>query len=330
MFLNFFIMKFLILLLILMTNCKKVDPDIPCIDECISGNYTDYSTDNYDYVKTHLVGQSLIGPSFQYLEDYSYGYVVFNPNNHFEFAYAKTNIQTYLSEIWKFSFCTGKATKIADNFNYNLDWGSNGWLLYTGTDHKIYKVKDNGDSLTVLSTQGGFNRAGKWNPSGSMYWNYRDDGFYLEYPNGNTYKKISPSGALNWINDSTLLVSLGLKLNSFLINSNIFTELNSNQATPNSVIFNKGKMTCYIPFQNGTGQDDYFVKYDLNGSNSVDTIKSLYDSYYYVTGDIVNDKIITQLRRQHWIDSLADSRYIRENIVIMDLEGNNERLVDLP
>lgn len=310
-------------------SCKKTEP--PCPDECLGANYNNYSTSDFDFVTSHLVGQSLTGPFFEFSEVYSYRFVVFNPNNPYEIAYTKwiANEHSLKKELWKFSFCTGEATKLSGNFYYNLDWGSNGWLLYTGENHQIFKIKGNGDSLTVLSTQSGYNRAGKWNPSGTAYWNYRDDGYYLNKNNGELIKKIGASGPIDWINSDLLLVSANLKLNSYSIKSNSFTPLNTNTISP-PFIFDKENMNCYIPFQNGTGQDDYFVKYSLDGSNTVDTIKSLYDSYFYVNGDIANNKIVVNLIRQHWQDSLTDTRYVRENILIMDLDGTNERLIELP
>ena len=323
-------MKYLILLIAFQLNasCEKIELpiDTPCI-----GDYNLYSTDSFDYVKKHL---SSSYPIFRTLKvaKYLYSEPVFNPNNPYEIAYIRHSKDGFIQikELWKFSFCTGVATQLADNVYYNLDWSSKGWLSYTGTGHQIFVIKENGDSLTKISTLGGYNRAGQWNPSGTVFWNYRDDGMHFIDIEGEYVKKqtVYPFGSINWLNDTTLI---GWRDNNFY-SLTLFEEelvlLNSNSTKTYSYV-DLINNDCYVPTSLGTGFDDYLIRYGLNGDNSIDTIYKMYDSYMFTKGDIANGKIITALARKNWTD-VFNEQLLRQNIMIMDLDGTNERLVKLP
>jgi len=306
-------------------------PTLPCI-----GDYNLYSVDTFDFVLSDLINTTTIGPFFYYPDDYAYAAPIFNPNNPYEIIYEKaiTNPVTFPSEIWKFSFCTGETTLITDQFYYNLDWGINGWIIFTSVDQRIYKVKDNGDSLTALSTVSGYNRVGKWNPSATLYWNERNnDGVVIEHPDGSVEKIIAtlPFGPTDWINDSTLL---GWRDNNFYA-MNIYSEsltLLNNSWTPSISlkIFDRDNMVCYVGSYVQSINKYPFLKYDLNGSNAVDTLRVMSPSYLYASGDIMNDKIVVSLMRKHWKDSANAQIYVRRNVLLLDSDGTNERMVNLP
>lgn len=334
-------------LFLVILSCRKDKPiptpviNIPAISApnnpvppCI-GDYNLYSNDTFSYVFKDLINTYPTGPDDEFPQEYLYGGMpVFNPHNPYEFIYTKvkSDFSSLENEIWKFSFCTGVATQIASNFYYNIDWGSNGWIIYTGTGHRIYKVKDNGDSLTMLSTETGYNRAGKWNPSGTLYTNERDDGLFIKDQLGNTVKVIYYK-ALEWLDDSTILFSdynANYSFSSYNINTDVITSLNTNWVSGSTTYtLNRYKNTCYVPIYT-TGIDDYFLEYDLNGSNAVDTICQWYNSYKFYIGDMANDKLIATFNRIDWKDSLVNSRYQWYNIAIMDLDATNVRIVNLP
>lgn len=328
-------MKNILILLILLTNtCKKID-DIHNNEPCKDGNFNNYSTDKYDFVQSKLFSQSFIGPSINYLEDYSYDNPVFNPKNNYEFAYIKSNNFSFVKELWTFSFCTGVATKISDDFYYNLDWGSNGWLLFTGSNHQIFKIKSDGTELSQISFKNGYNRAGKWNPSGSMYWNLRDEGIHVKNCLNSDVFLIDEqyNNIVDWLNDSLLLGRFwnGSGFYSLDIKTGIITVLNSNTISSTSFVgFDRENSHCYTHILGITPNGGNTLRYTLDGSNNIDTLKNLYQSYYYTNGDYSSTKIINSLVRQHWEDSISNSRYYRNNIIIMNLDGTNERMLDLP
>lgn len=325
----------LFFILVLPTGCKQDIIEIPPIIEgpdC-TGVYEDYSTADFDFIKQHLVAASSVGPFFIFPEPYLYENPVFNPCNSNQIAYSRKIPTELQGEVWTFDFCTGEANMVSDNFYYNLDWGYNGWLLYTGEGHQIYKVKASGDSLTQLSNQSGFNRAGKWNPTGTVYMDIRDDGAYLHDFHGNEIKRIEtiPFGPIDWVDDTTLLGWRNEMFHSLTVSEETLVPLNhSSVCWYCAHIYMHDNATAKVVHSNGVGAIDYYLSYLLSGINQVDTIQELFDSYSYSKGDYANNKIVTTLYRQHWQDSIENVRYARWNILIMDADGTNERLVELP
>jgi len=340
---------YLLVLAIAIVSCRKdkymsekkpissifTSAPVPLISHCI-GDYDLYSTDSFDYVKQPLDAGFFNVPYLFFKNNYLYASPVFNPNNPYEIIYVRedaTQNATLDNEIWKFSFCTGEATLIANNFYYNLDWGSNGWIIYTGTGHRIHKIKDNGDSLTALSTQSGYNRAGKWNPSATLYWNNHEQEFLIKDKNGVTVSTVLYL-PIDWINDSIVLtLGTGNVFNTLNVFTGEMSLLNSTWVPPiqsRGYVLDKLNGCCYVTKINGLGYMDYYLKYDLKGTNQVDTLANLYDSYRYTGGDVTNNKIITLFGRREWADSTVNTQYLRLNILLMDLDATNERIVNIP
>ena len=322
-----------VLIAILSISCRKDDIKIPSFcndtitvpDLCI-GDYHAYSTDTFTFINQDFVQSTLNGFTYVPYEKYQYGEPVFNPNNPYEFAYGRLNTEemNFEIELWVFSFCTGESNKIFDNASHNLDWSSKNWISFTANDGLIYKVKPNGDSLQSFPPIAGLNNAGKWNPSGTLIWsgaNILDESGELVTTISNT-----PFGPKDWINDSTLL---GWR-NDNLFSMNIYDQTNIIQLNNNwtcatcNYIYAEDISGCYV--NNGI----HLIFYSLDGSNTADTISSFYPSYSLGEGDYMNGKRIHALVRKHWKDSLNDILYTRIHIAIMEKNGTDVRIVDVP
>jgi len=146
------------------------------------------------------------------------------------------------SELWVKDFCTGQKTKLVDNALYGLDWSITDWLIYTAEDQNIWKIKSNGDSLTQLTFEGGFNRYPKWNPNGEMiaFESERlgNTSFFLLDKNGvilDSLYELEFISAWSWVNESQLFFTKGefngeftvKKLNLFDIDNRSTTFLHS-------------------------------------------------------------------------------------------------------
>ena len=58
------------------------------------------------------------------------------------------------SEIWKVDTCSGKKQKLANQAYIQPKLNRNGWILFMNKkDGLLYKIKENGDSLTVVSKE---------------------------------------------------------------------------------------------------------------------------------------------------------------------------------
>lgn len=333
------IISYILSLSLILFSCRKDDiiiidhiEDTLIIEEphCI-GDYNMYSSAEYDYVWKLLFPIGPTGHTAFYPDEYSRGNPVFNPNNPYEIVYQRKRNNTLGQEyeLWVFSFCTGEANKIATNMYYNLDWGSNGWIIYTGTGHQIYKVKSNGDSLSVITNQSGFNRAGKWNPSGTLFWNNRDDGITIQDINGEIEHTLSiPFDSRDWVDDSTLIgTTNGFHLYKLSIpNDNLISLHNATICYSCPSIYDRKHHEIYLA--NGGG----LYRYSLDGTNQIELIKAEYPSYQLGKGSYQpeTDKIVINLMRADWKDSInADHIWVRGDALLLDSDGSNDRIINL-
>jgi hypothetical protein len=309
------------------------EPVKPIEDEPVNCPYEKYSTADFEKVYQHMIGKSPIGPFF-YLDPrdkYAYSYPVFNPNNPCEIAYLRSD-----GTLWKFSFSTGEAQKLADNPSYSPDWSSKGWIIFTGTNKQLWKIKDNGDSLIQLSNEAAFNNDAKWNPDGSLFAYSLDKAGEnrLADENGVIIKNL-PFRPINWLDNKTIV---GLEYYKGIVSYNISTgetkvlhtaEPSSASKTP----FDRKRMHLYYNDFAGftTERDDQWIRYNLK-NGTTDTLRTLYDSYGYLAGNYseITNKTVIALARSTWKDSTRDQRYGRNHILIMNPDGTGERLVLLP
>lgn len=144
---------------------------------------------------------------------FDYTYPCFKPSDPEQLAYFRyDNVNFALgAEIWVVDFCNGTKKMIANNGFYSLDWSIKDWLIYTGTDQNIWKIKSNGDSLTQLTTIGDYNRDAKWNLDGTQFVFQRQIGsegnFYIANENGiivDTIEELAASGSWSWIDSNRI------------------------------------------------------------------------------------------------------------------------------
>jgi hypothetical protein len=125
-------------------TCKK-DPSIPnknASQECNNSTY-------------YPVGDTL------------YNLPRFNPNNANEIIYLQGIQSTHITNLVKRNLITGKETFIVNNVWQMSDWNVKDWIVFNHADNQVWKIKSNGDSLTLITTnmQGGFYAI--WSPDGN-------------------------------------------------------------------------------------------------------------------------------------------------------------------
>lgn len=117
----------------------------------------------------------LEGPNngYTYLEDTIYNfYPQYNPNNSNEILYCNFNNSGGLV-MNKFNIVSGQKTILySGSMSYAPSWGKNDWILFDKADGQIWKMKSNGDSLT-LATHGGAFFHPEWNESGEYFFTYQ-------------------------------------------------------------------------------------------------------------------------------------------------------------
>ncbi|MFZ4476118.1 MAG: TolB family protein [Saprospiraceae bacterium] len=103
---------------------------------------------------------------------YLYSFPCFNPNNQDEIAFIRFDYQGVFGdnvELCVLDMCTGVQKIIHNKVLTNLDWSVKDWILFTGRNQMLYKIKPNGDSLTQMSFSGDYNFNAVWNPDGSRF-----------------------------------------------------------------------------------------------------------------------------------------------------------------
>lgn len=298
---------------------------------CSSDALYESSTDSFDYVKKHMVSTLPIGPFIFYPEEEDYNFPILNPINNQQiiFSVQSPGGSGLPYEIRKHDFCTGQSEEISSNFYFNLDWSSKGNISFTGIGGDIY-ILDSLGNESVITSLPGTNKAGKWNPSGTLIWNERSDGTDIIDIDGNIVREIvtNPFSPEGWISDS---VMIGATTNSILLLSIIdesTTTLFSGAVDVVSPLLHDPHENCMYSFRSmGSGQTDYMLKHSLDGSNSVDTIKNMYDSYTYGGGDVGPEYLLLLLGQKDWRDSVNNEINFKRRLILMDKVSFKDRLI---
>jgi len=90
---------------------------------------------------------------------------LYNPNDNNQIIYGTETTQTYGSYITKLSN-TSDTFQIAHAPLGGSSWSKTGWILLNDFGGTIYKIKQNGDSLTQLNTFTSMNFNPVWSPNG--------------------------------------------------------------------------------------------------------------------------------------------------------------------
>ncbi|HLP96006.1 MAG TPA: hypothetical protein VK168_18315 [Saprospiraceae bacterium] len=156
-------------LTLILLGCK-VDPSITINQTCMEShliNYFPSEDPSYNCCNCPVDWQEVYSGGIPF----DYFYPCLNPNNNDQMVYYRgDNSQIWFSgfQIYRIDFCSNETILLVDNAFYGIDWSKSGWIFYTAVDQNIYKVKDNGDSLTQITfTTGGYNRYPKTSPSGN-------------------------------------------------------------------------------------------------------------------------------------------------------------------
>lgn len=329
-----FIFPYLFLSLLVL-SCKKdeIDNNTYCTNGIYCPEQYQFRSEPYPdtFHKSNKELQCLFSPQNEYLEEYAFNEPVLNPNNSFEFAFIRDKPQElgFLSELCVYNFCNNTTEVITDKVFYGVDWGINNWLIFTGKDYQVYKIKASGDSLTQLTNSGIYNNYPKWSPSGEsyIYFDNENSVYRLCDADGNSLNTYSVSmDYYDWIDDSSL----------------VYTNSNNGQYQVRKFNLQTSTQEVLHSFtQQGSGEpitykndEILFTAYDGlfeisdNSLNLVDTNYLTYSSGY--PQRLSNSKILLQR-------FISDTTYYDDCIVyggtyisILDEETGEERRVKIP
>lgn len=78
----------------------------------------------------------------------------FNPNNENEFVYIEWNESDGINKLFTYNMSNGAKTYLTDNVDLYPQWNSKNWIVFNRYTTQIWKIKSNGDSLTMLFNTG--------------------------------------------------------------------------------------------------------------------------------------------------------------------------------
>ncbi len=331
-------MRFLTLLLVFVVF-------LSCEQELLS-DISEKKDCNYNYtIPENIEKDSLFplscpsGDLVSFPDRYQYKYPSFNPNNNDEIVYRRWDVETGNKELWKFNFCTEELSFVAGNANSTSDWSIKDWIIFTGTDLNIWKVKSSGDNLVKLTFTGDFNVQPDWNSTGEQFI-YRDgggniiiadeDGLHLD-----TLETISSCSRFRWKNDSIIITSRNaVNIEDHIGYYNIFTDeyyhldqfdyLVSNYNYVGGLSWlEKEQSVVWLSLINVSKTNiDTGERTLLNQSNPK------YHYYHRMNTSPDGKTIALYCTDLENIDICRVRQY--ERIYLMDANGRNERLVQFP
>lgn len=272
---------------------------------------------------------------------YDYSEPCFNPNNSNQIAYYRYDaINGPLAwDIWIQDLCSDDKRMLVSNAYYGIDWSVKDWIVYTASDHQIYMLKSNGDSLTKLTDTGDYNRYPKWDSKGeNILFNQQIGGssqmliFNIEESSFEPIPELRFSGMWNWINDEEISYSGSGEEDNPFSQALFKINLTSRESTliHNVEIRNITTSTDFSAYSNSVvwcergaiGKTNlYSGKKEilLNVANTESFERAV------VSGD--GKYILFDIRRKEWINPcLFDSDY---GLYVMDINGQNLRRIIL-
>jgi hypothetical protein len=198
--------------------CDDDGPNLPPINPCMQGLAMHTTPDNEVEDSLFVFCTDTCNVDCQEIYSdaipFDYTYPCFDPSDPERLAYFRYDNVNFTpgAEIWVVNFCNGNRKMITSNGFYSLDWSAKDWLIYTGTDQNIWKVKSGGDSLTQLTTVGTYNRDAKWNPNGTQFIFQRKTGgalsmLLLSDEHGtilDTLDQLTSIGSWSWIDSNRI------------------------------------------------------------------------------------------------------------------------------
>ncbi len=261
-----------------------------------------------------------------------------SPNNDLEFIYYKSpdTQPDGVGKLFKYNIGTlEKLLIFSGNLLSSPSWGKNGWVLLNPSDRKLWRIKDNGDSLQVLDDSF-YCSGGLWNNLGDkfMYGWQNEQLNYVGLPvRNNNWQLIDTlsGGGLSWYDN--LLIGRGDEDFSVHVlnvdNQQTFTiPLQSNPSNGaasgdgvGNVCWSADGQTIYVTSTSGLFSYDYH-----NQVQSFLRCKCV-NEYYFNLGPWGYDHLIAS--KDHWHDLGNSEIKITSKIVRIKLDGSEEEEIDL-
>jgi len=278
--------------------------------------------------------------NYIYVNRYGYFYPCFNPNNKEEIAYMRKDHETFTGcnfEIWVLNYCTGETRFLTDGICYSIDWSVKDWIVFTGEDRQLWKIKSDGDSLTQLTNSGSYNNFATWNKFGNKIGFKKEanpSAFIIADEQGNTLETIDAlrtKTARHWsmydkISCATGTVAEEFRPAYYNLESEQFHELPPVDATQHGFIYdtdwiNENKILWLATWLIGAT--------DIH-SHEVTEIDQGYENRLYHNLAVSSDGELIVVEQEDQFQISDCDIEVEYNLYIMNADGSEKRRINVP
>lgn len=279
---------------------------------------------------------SAIPPDLKYLDKYVYKYPCSNPNNDYEFCYLRREVGVQFEDdmdLYKFDFCTGNATLITKHVAYGIDWGAKNWIIFTGINRELWKIKADGDSLTQLTFLSPYPNKAKWSKDGTKF---IYNGLKIADENGKFLFNLPfQATSCAWKNNEEIIcmdekakqVDIYVQ-NIKTLSRNNLTSIACNGGGGYIQSFFNNNAYIWVENQDNSGTRKHY-KYNIDTKDTT-LIFSTTQSLDYNLGGSIGERFITQLSLTDTMTGTPILLNYRSHLAIMNIDGTNKRQVMIP
>jgi len=326
-------------LLLLVIACKKETPS-PVANPNIPATSTD-STDSGDCPFVELPNP--LQPTLYGWSDVRYMMPHFNPSNNDEFLFVDQLYQSPYAKLCVYDISTGGTQVILEGQTFLTQprWHTNGWILFRGNANVIFKIKGNGDSLTTISNQGIFFRP-IWRPDGQAWISEKSSGFTGNIEvfdlEGNQVDLIPDEEMTrgDWSDNNRIVTTKGYS------GSNQFTWTDAGNLNWQDLTFDTNSPhkpaqdVHWIPMSDEVMYSQLYESISKINvyTGTITEVREGCGGRYYRFFSISNDcsKIIAERIMPDTVlsDGWNNLLIQKSEIVIMNFDGTNEQVINLP
>jgi Tol biopolymer transport system component len=270
-----------------------------------------------------------------YPEKYRYTHPCFNPNNAEELAFIRGINETYEQSLCVFNFCSGVLNCFDVAPLDGIDWGTNGRLLFIGTDLQLWKMKPDGSELERLTTLGE-NSYPLWDSKGDRiaYSLTNNGNFFILDSTGaviETREGMRYRGAYDWSSDDKLITPFesGSADDIYYYDLHLDT-LVKVEEVGNEEYVNDGEWgpdgQLYWMVRNQLAYTDMSTK----ERTSLFALSSGANDRIYKHFSLSPDYRHIIMSREDWKQLNECDVEVVHSLYIMDIDGSNERKILIP
>lgn len=272
----------------------------------------------------------MMTPNEVYIDGYRLGEVTVCPlPNSNKFAYLRQGVNesgpifSLKQDLYVYDMCSGTSNKIADNVIYSIHWGMQDWIIFTGVDYQLYKIRPNGSELTQLTHSEYPMINVRWSPDGTKYFYDAIDSKIISDVNGEIIDSFQIyMSTWDWLNDDEIIYYSGHGLYI----------LNINDGTTEII---QGTADVNIDYFKVVNEDEIYIRNNegLHRLTNLTAFQLIYPSYFsyhsFYLDNLSADYLIIN-RGYYNFEGFDDCEYrLHHRLTVLDKNTGKEWLINI-